>query len=109
MLLGARRVIACDIDPVALELARQPLSFIGTADAVRTRSVDLVVANISPEAILTLAPELMRTLRDGGVAIVSGFELAEVAGVVAALSASGATVRESHAKNGWSVVVAYRP
>jgi hypothetical protein len=51
----------------------------------------------------------MRTLRDGGVAIVSGFELAEVAGVVAALSASGATVRESHAKNGWSVVVAYRP
>ena len=101
-------MIACDIDPVAVELARQPLSFVGTADAVRTGSVDLVVANISPEAIIALAPELMRTLRAGGVAIVSGFEQAEVASVEAALSASGATVRESHAKNGWSVVVAVK-
>jgi ribosomal protein L11 methyltransferase len=107
-LLGARRVIACDIDPVAVELARQKLSFIGTADAVRTGSVHLVVANISPEAIITLAPELMRTLRAGGVAIVSGFELAEADSVEAAVSGSGATVRESHAKNRWSVVVADR-
>jgi len=104
-LLGAQRVIACDIDPVAVELARQPLSFVGTADAVRTGSIDLVVANVSPEAIISLAPELMRTLRAGGVAIVSGFELAEVAGAEAALAANGARVRESHAKNGWSVVV----
>lgn len=108
-LLGARRVIACDIDPVAVELARQPLSFVGTADAVRTGSVDLLVANISPEAIIALAPELMRTLRAGGVAIVSGFEVAEVASVEAALAANGATLRESHAKNGWSVVVVDRP
>jgi ribosomal protein L11 methyltransferase len=107
-LLGARRVIACDTDPVAVELARQPLSFIGTADAVRTGSVDLVVANISPEAVIALAPELMRTLRAGGVAIVSGFEEPEVADVEAALAASGARVRESHAKSGWNVVVADR-
>jgi ribosomal protein L11 methyltransferase len=107
-LLGARRVIACDIDPVAVELARQRLAFIGTADAVRAGSVDLVVANISPEAIIALAPELLRGLRAGGVAIVSGFELAEVAGVEAALSASGAKVRESHAKNRWRVVVTHR-
>ena len=108
-LLGARCVIACDTDPVAVELARQPLSFVGTADAVRTASIDLVVANISPEAIIALAPELVRTLRAGGVAIVSGFELAEVAGVEAAIAASGATVRGSQAKNSWSVVVADRP
>jgi hypothetical protein len=40
---------------------------------------------------------------------VSGFEPAEVASVEAVLTASGATVRESHDKNGWSVVVADRP
>jgi len=108
-LLGARRVIACDIDPVAVELARQPLSFVGSADAVRTGSVDLVVANISPEAIIALAPELMRALRPAGIAIVSGFEQSEIGSVAAVLSASGATVRESHAKNGWSVVVVDRP
>src|ERR1700730_9722485 len=33
-LLGAKRVIACDIDPIAVQLARQRLSFIGTADAI---------------------------------------------------------------------------
>jgi len=107
-LLGARRVIACDIDPVAVALARQPLSFIGTADAVRAELVDLLVANISPEAIIVLAPELMRTLRAGGIEIVSGFERAEVDGVEAAIAASGVTVRESRDKNGWSVVVADR-
>jgi ribosomal protein L11 methyltransferase len=107
-LLGVKRVIACDIDPVAVELARQPLCFVGTADAVRSESIDLVVANISPEAVIALAPELMRTLRAGGIAIVSGFEQPEVGSVAAALSASGATLRESYAKNGWSVVVADR-
>jgi ribosomal protein L11 methyltransferase len=104
-LLGVKRVIACDIDPVAVELARQPLCFVGTADAVRSESIDLVVANISPEAVIALAPELMRTLRAGGKAIVSGFEQPEVADVEAALAENGATLRESYAKNGWSVVV----
>ena len=106
MLLEARRAIACDIDPVAVELARQPLSFVGTADAVCAGSVDLVVANISPEAVIALAPEIMRVLRVEGVVIVSGFEQAEVAGVEAALAESGARVRESRARNMWRAVVA---
>jgi ribosomal protein L11 methylase PrmA len=32
-------------------------------DAVRGASVDLVVANISPEAVIALAPQLVRVLR----------------------------------------------
>jgi ribosomal protein L11 methyltransferase len=105
-LLGAGRVIASDIDPVAVELARQPRSFVGTVDAVRGASVDLVVANISPEAIIALAPQLVRVLRAGGVAIVSGFEAPEVAAVEAALEASGARVRSSPAKGSWCALVA---
>jgi len=108
VLLGARRAVACDLDPVAAELAKLPLSFIGTADAIRTGSADLVVANISPETIIALAPELMRVARVGSAVIVSGFEQAEVAGVEAVLSAGGATVRESHTKNSWSLLVADR-
>lgn len=105
-LLDAGCVIAADIDPVAVELARQPLSFVGTVDAVRGASVDLVVANISPEAIIALAPQLMRVLRSGGVAIVSGFEGPEVAAVEAALKASGARVRASPVKGSWCALVA---
>jgi ribosomal protein L11 methyltransferase len=105
-LLGAKRVIACDIDPVAVQLARLPLSFVGTADAVRARAADLVVANISPDAIISLAPELMRVLHAEGGAIVSGFERAEVPSVTAALAASNAIVRQSHIKNTWCALVA---
>jgi ribosomal protein L11 methyltransferase len=104
-LLGARRVIACDVDPVAVEVARQPRSFIGSADAVRPASVDLVVANINPEAIIRLAPELARCMRTQGVAIVSGFESAESDAVEAALRASGMAKRSSHSKATWSAMV----
>jgi ribosomal protein L11 methyltransferase len=71
-LLGAAPVIACDIDPIAVEIAG--IGFIGSADAIAGASCDVVVANISPEAITALGPELLRVLRPGGVLLVSGFE-----------------------------------
>lgn len=78
-LLGAARVYSCDIDPVAVEIAAE--GFIGSADAVRGRIADLTVANISPETIIQLAPDLLRSLRPGGILLASGFELHE-AGIV---------------------------
>ena len=103
-LLGAGRVIACDIDPVAVALARQPMSFVGTADTVRGASVDLAVANISPEAIIALAPELVRVVRAKGVVIASGFEAPEVPAIEAVFRAAGAGVRASASKNNWSAL-----
>ncbi len=40
--------------------------------------MDLVVANISPGAIIELAPDFLRVLRPGGVILASGFEVHEV-------------------------------
>jgi len=105
-LLGAGRVIACDIDRVAVELARQPLSFVGTADAIRGRCIDLVLANISPEAIVMLAPQLIRVLRAGGAAIVSGFELGEADAVQTALEQCGALAKSTLTKGNWCAIVA---
>lgn len=105
-LLGARQVIACDVDPVAIELAREKLCFVGSVEAVRSASVDLITANISPEAIIRVAPEMARCLRTGGVMIVSGFEAAEMPEVEAALSKMGFKVGSRHTKGNWSAVVA---
>lgn len=105
-LLGARQVIACDVDPVAIELAREKLCFVGSVDAVRSASVDLITANISPEAIIQLAPEIVRCLRTGGIMIVSGFEVAEIPEVEAALSKTGAEIRSSRSKGNWSALAA---
>ena len=84
-LLGAAPVYACDIDPIAVQIAGQ--GFVGSVDAVRDRAVDLVVANISPEAIVQLAPDLLRVLRSNGILLASGFELVELDQVRAALPA----------------------
>lgn len=99
-LLGASRVIACDTDPEALRIAGQ--GFIGSADAVRSAAVDLVVANISPEAIVALAPDFARVLRPGGTLIASGFNVSEVEAVKAAVPHTRA-VRQ---KGEWAAVVA---
>jgi ribosomal protein L11 methyltransferase len=100
-LLGAGKVYACDTDPVAVEIAGG--GFVGSVDAVEAGSCDLVAANISPEAIVELAPDLVRVLRPGGVLLASGFELHEVERVKAALPPA----REVRQKRNWALIVAF--
>src|SRR5580692_3518613 len=56
-LLGAGRVIACDIDPLAA------LDFIGSVNAVRSNSFDVVVANINEEVIGPMRQDFERVAR----------------------------------------------
>jgi ribosomal protein L11 methyltransferase len=67
-LLGADRVVACDIDP---EAARPVPFFVGSVDAVRSGSFDIVVANINEEVIGDMLPDFERVAR---VRILSGFQ-----------------------------------
>jgi len=97
--LGARRVYACDIDPIAVEIAG--FGFIGSADAVRSSAADIVVANISPEAIAALAPDLRRVCCPGGIILASGFELPEIDQVRAALGGHP----EIQTKGNWALAV----
>ncbi len=101
-LLGAGKVYACDVDPVAVEIAGE--GFVGSADAVATQSVDLVVANISPEAIAALAPDLLRVLRPAGILLASGFEIQEVEQLKESLP-SGADMRQ---KGSWALLALVR-
>jgi ribosomal protein L11 methyltransferase len=76
-LLGAAPVCACDIDPEAVEIAARNTglpAFVGSAQAIRRGAADLVVANISPEAIAALATDLLAVLKPGGTALLSGLE-----------------------------------
>jgi ribosomal protein L11 methyltransferase len=98
-LLGAGRVYACDTDPIAVEVAG--IGFVGSADAVRSGAADLVVANISPQAIVELAPDLLRVRRPGGLVIASGFESHEVDQVAAALGQP----REVRTERTWALAV----
>jgi ribosomal protein L11 methylase PrmA len=69
---------------------------------VASAAVDLVVANISPEAIVGLAPDMLRVLpRPGGVLQVSGFEGCEVELVQAKLPRA----TEVRRKGDWALIV----
>jgi ribosomal protein L11 methyltransferase len=71
-MLGAAQVVACDIDPDARpETERGVPFFVGSADAVRSGAVDVVVANISDIVIGELKREFERVAPRR---ILSGFQ-----------------------------------
>jgi len=96
----ARRVIASDIDPVAVEVAEANLRANGLEDridclvaagfdapAIRAAApFDLILANILKGPLLLLAPDMARHLGPAGIAILSGLlneqadEVAEACG-----------------------------
>jgi len=67
-LLGAKRVVSCDIDPDA---AGPESFFIGSVDAVRSGAFDVVVANINEDVIGPMRADFERVAR---VRILSGFQ-----------------------------------
>jgi ribosomal protein L11 methyltransferase len=72
-LLGAARIVSCDIDADAVAVARDSVAnpvFVGSVDAVRSGSFDLVIANISATVAEEYWPEFCRVAR---VRILSGF------------------------------------
>jgi ribosomal protein L11 methyltransferase len=107
-LLGAGPVWACDIDPEAVGIARAnvgPHLFVGSVDSVRSGTAGAIAANISPETIARLAPELLRCLHADGVALVSGFERSEAAAVEAELGRWGGALVEARYKGTWALQV----
>jgi ribosomal protein L11 methyltransferase len=101
-LLGAGKAYACDVDPIAVSIAGN--AFVGSVDAVRSGSVDLAIANISPEGIIALAPELLRALNPAGVLLVSGFDGNEVDQIRAVLPQPA----EVRLKGNWALIAMQR-
>jgi ribosomal protein L11 methyltransferase len=93
---GARRVVATDIDPVALAAARANAALDGADIEVSDRapdswgpSFDLVVANILEGPLRELAPALARALAPGGALLLSGFTSLQLPGLRVAFASQG--------------------
>lgn len=80
-LLGAGRVLALDIDPDAVVVARENLTLNNLSDSVEcgvvpleslAESFDIILANILAEELVRLAPHLAARLNQGGALILSG-------------------------------------
>jgi ribosomal protein L11 methylase PrmA len=82
--------------------------FVGSADSVADGAADIVVANISPAWIAELAGEWKRILKPGGVAILSGFEAADLAVVSSALVKAGLRIEGEFGEQEWRMIEARR-
>jgi ribosomal protein L11 methyltransferase len=80
-LLGAGRILALDIDPDAVEVARENLALNEMSDLVEcgitpleslTECFDIILANILAEELVRLAKHLTDRLHSGGSLILSG-------------------------------------
>ena len=62
-LMGAGCVVGCDIDPAAVQIARERVRvpmFVGSVEAVRSQWADVIVANIDAATLEIITGELAR-------------------------------------------------
>ncbi|OJY35976.1 MAG: ribosomal protein L11 methyltransferase [Rhizobiales bacterium 65-9] len=117
-----RRVIASDIDPVAIEVAKAnaranaagtEVSFIVTPGLRHPAIVaggpyDLIFANILAGPLKRMAPDLTGALAAGGDVILSGLLAGDVPGVLAVYRACGLSLVASGEIEGWRALVMRR-
>jgi ribosomal protein L11 methyltransferase len=116
-------IIASDIDPVAVRIARENVRLNGVARYVRTVAAgdlarhdfserapfDLIVGNILAGPLVALAPAIATRLASGGTVILSGLLPAQRARIVAAYRGKGLALIRSSILDGWLTLTFTRP
>lgn len=118
-----RAIVATDIDPVAVEVARDNawrngvagLLRLATAPGVEARLIrshapfDLVAANILAEPLAQLAPRIAPLVARRGMLVLSGLLPHQRERVVAAYGAQGMRLSAARNFDGWAVLVLRKP
>jgi len=119
--MGAGRVLAADIDPVAIGVARENARRNGLglqlhclvadrpADPRLGGRFDLVLANILAGPLRRMARDLSRRVAPGGHLVLSGLLAREDASIVAYYRAQGLVLRRRIAREGWHSLIFARP
>jgi len=115
--LGIRRIVALDIDPMALDNARHNAELNGCSAAIHfssapirslRRPFPLIASNILSSTLIAIAPELMRLLAPRGRLILSGILRREAADVIAHYPPPIRALW-SRTERGWTTLVFARP
>ncbi len=118
-LLGARRVIAVDVDPVALRVAadnladnrladRVTLRCADAADACRLGPFDLALVNIGASVIGRVLPGLAGALTPGGRAVLAGILIEDEEALLRGAAALGLELEVLRRARPWSALVLRR-
>ncbi|MGV3639591.1 MAG: 50S ribosomal protein L11 methyltransferase [Adhaeribacter sp.] len=112
--LGAREVVAVDIEDWTVENARENAAANAAEVDVRLGDVrviaqdspyDVILANINRNVLLADMPEYARLLVPGGTLVMSGFYTEDLAAIKSQAFAQGLTYKAERDKNNWVSVV----
>lgn len=117
-LSGAARVLAVDVDPAAVEVAREGFAANGLGDGLEAREgsidglegagFDGVAANIFSSFFLRHAPKVAASLRRGGVLVAAGFLTDDLPEIREAFAEAGLRIRATGSEGPWALVEAER-
>jgi ribosomal protein L11 methyltransferase len=113
--LGAGNVLALDVDPVAVEVAKNNVEQNQVQDLIKveygdllsavTKQADLVLANIIAKVIIDLIPQLKNVLRPGGTFVAGGIILEREKEVVDQLNQYGYELLDLNRQGEWVCIV----
>jgi ribosomal protein L11 methyltransferase len=112
--MGVKKIVAVDIDPVAIDCARANAraNCIGTGITFRVGSLDglkrqfeLVVANLLPQELLSVAPSLPKLVANRGYLILSGFLQRQKKEIANVLTKEDFEVADNRKLKGWASLV----
>lgn len=120
-MLPRARVLATDIDALAVEVAQGNIRINGAGSRVhafradglshpilRGRRFDLIIANILAGPLIAFAHGMVGTARPGGVVVLSGLLTPQAASVAAAYRAAGFSLTAHSRIAGWSALTLVR-
>lgn len=109
------RVVGFDVDPEAVEVARENAAINGVADEIEIevnklgsfhgQEFDVVLANLTADALIPLAPEFPLVMKPQGALIVSGVLREQANDVRSALEAQNFTAIETKPDGEWVTMV----
>ncbi|HUT54764.1 MAG TPA: 50S ribosomal protein L11 methyltransferase [bacterium] len=121
LLFGAERVLALDLDPMALRVARENLEFNGLLDKIELEQgvsdpgvvldrppFDLIAANLFAEMIVKFLPFIARHLAARGKVVLSGILLDREQAVEAGTKKAGLATIDRIEEQGWVTMLMER-
>ena len=116
--LGAGEVLALDVEAAAVAVAQETVSLNGLAGVVEVGQgsiesaappYDVVVANIFPNVLIELAPNLAAAIRHAGALITSGVVVTRARETANAVCAAGLGLETQRRQDNWVGMVFRKP
>ncbi len=111
-LTGAKSVYMCDIDPLAVDFAKQNAKQNGVDAVIELsdlisgdRSADLVIANITADILARLAGDLKKHVNKGGSILLSGIIDERAEWIKACYESAGFRFTDGLKQDGWQAMV----